>query len=94
MADVRFSSALERVTGERTTSVEATTVREAVDELRDKYGEEFEERLIEDGELRRFVNLYVNGEDVRHEDGLDTEIDEDDEISILPAVSGGSWELE
>ncbi len=90
MAKVKFSSALERVTGERNTTVEASTVGDAVDELTEQYGEEFEERLIEDGELRRFVNLYVNGEDVRHEDGLDTEIDEDDEISILPAVSGGS----
>jgi molybdopterin synthase sulfur carrier subunit len=89
MAQVRFSSALESVTDERTTEVEASTVEEALDELATKYGEEFEERLLEDGELRRFVNLYVNGDDVRHGDGLETGIDEDDEISILPAVSGG-----
>jgi len=90
MADVRFSSALESVTDERTTEVEAETVGEALDELADRYGDDFEERLLEDGELRRFVNLYVNGDDVRHGEGLETAIDEDDEISILPAVSGGS----
>lgn len=90
MADVRFSSALERVTDERTTEVEAETVGEALDELADRYGDDFEERLLEEGELRRFVNLYVNGDDVRHGEGLETAIDEDDEISILPAVSGGS----
>jgi molybdopterin synthase sulfur carrier subunit len=89
MADVRFSSALERVTDERTTQVDADTVGEALDELAAKYGDEFEERLLEDGELRRFVNLYVNGDDVRHGEGLDTPVDDDDEISILPAVSGG-----
>jgi molybdopterin synthase sulfur carrier subunit len=89
MADVRFSSALERVTDERTTEVEADTVGGALDELAEKYGDEFEERLLEDGELRRFVNLYVNGDDVRHGEGLGTQVDEDDEISILPAVSGG-----
>jgi molybdopterin synthase sulfur carrier subunit len=89
MAQVRFSSALESVTDERTTEVEASTVEEALDELSGKYGDDFEERLLEDGELRRFVNLYVNGDDVRHGDGLETAIDEDDEISILPAVSGG-----
>jgi molybdopterin synthase sulfur carrier subunit len=89
MADVRFSSALERVTDERTTEVEADTVGGALNELAEKYGDEFEERLLEDGELRRFVNLYVNGDDVRHGEGLDTQVDEDDEISILPAVSGG-----
>ena len=89
MAHVRFSSALESVTDERTTEVEASTVKEALDELAGKYGDDFEERLLEDGELRRFVNLYVNGDDVRHGDGLETAIGEDDEISILPAVSGG-----
>ena len=89
MAQVRFSSALESVTDERTTEVEASTVEEALDELAGKYGDDFEERLLEDGELRRFVNLYVNGDDVRHGDGLETPIGEDDEISILPAVSGG-----
>lgn len=90
MVKVRFSSALESITNERTTEVEAETVQEAIDRLAESYGDEFEERLMEDGELRRFVNLYVNGEDVRHHDGLATEVGADDEISILPAVSGGS----
>ncbi len=89
MAQVRFSSALESVTDERTTEVEAGTVKEALDELAERYGDDFKERLLDEGELRRFVNLYVNGDDVRHGDGLQTAIDEDDEISILPAVSGG-----
>jgi len=89
MAQVRFSSALEKVTDERTTEVEAETVAQALNELSDKYGEEFQERLMQDGELRRFVNLYVNGDDIRHGDGLDTEITDEDEVSILPAVSGG-----
>ena len=80
MTDVRFSSALERVTDERTTEVDAETVGEALDELAERYGDEFEERLLEDGELRRFVNLYVNGNAVRHGDGLDTQVDDDDEI--------------
>jgi molybdopterin synthase sulfur carrier subunit len=48
------------------------------------------ERLCEDsGELRRFVNIYVNGEDVRFLDGLATALGEGDEISIVPAVAGG-----
>lgn len=89
MPQVRFSSALEKVTDERTTEVSADSVGKAIDELGEKYGDEFEERLLDDGELQRFVNLYVNGEDVRHGEGLDTELNEDDEVSILPAVSGG-----
>ncbi len=44
----------------------------------------------EDGELRRFVNVYVNGEDVRFLDGLTTELSSGDEVSIVPAVAGGS----
>lgn len=42
-----------------------------------------------DGELYRFVNLYVNGDDVRQGAGIDTQVSEDDEILILPAISGG-----
>ena len=89
MVEIRFSSALERVTDEQTTQVEADTVSDAIDQLRDRYGEEFEEKLIQDDELRRFVNLYVNGEDIRHGDGLQTSVEDNDEVSILPAVSGG-----
>ncbi len=49
------------------------------------------ERLLDDGgELRRFVNIFVNGEDVRFLDGLATSLGEGDEISIVPAVAGGS----
>ncbi|MFN8557102.1 MAG: ubiquitin-like small modifier protein 1 [Dehalococcoidia bacterium] len=48
------------------------------------------ERLLDDtGELRRFVNVYVNGEDVRFLDGLGTALKSGDEVSIVPAVAGG-----
>lgn len=48
------------------------------------------ERLFNDeGELHRFVNIYVNGEDVRFLSGLDTPLKEGDEVSIVPAVAGG-----
>jgi molybdopterin converting factor small subunit len=43
----------------------------------------------DDGELRRFVNVYVNGEDVRFLNGLSTSIGQGDEVSIIPAVAGG-----
>ena len=49
------------------------------------------ERLLDDGgELRRFVNIYVNGEDVRFLDGLATALKDGDEVSIVPAVAGGA----
>lgn len=48
------------------------------------------DRLMdESGQIRRFVNIYVNGEDVRFSDGLDTGLKDGDEISIVPAVAGG-----
>jgi molybdopterin converting factor small subunit len=47
------------------------------------------ERLIDDGGLRRFVNVYLNDEDVRFLDGLSTPVATDDAITILPAVAGG-----
>jgi molybdopterin synthase sulfur carrier subunit len=50
----------------------------------------FKERLLdEEGELRYFVNIYVNGEDIRFDHGLSTAIKSGDEISIVPAVAGG-----
>jgi molybdopterin converting factor small subunit len=48
------------------------------------------ERLVDDGGLRRFVNVYLNDEDVRFLAGLDTEIADGDEVTILPAVAGGA----
>ena len=47
------------------------------------------ERLLDDGKLQRFVNIYVNDEDVRFSGGLDTEISDGDSVTILPAVAGG-----
>jgi molybdopterin synthase sulfur carrier subunit len=47
-------------------------------------------RLVEGGELRRFVNVYLNDEDVRFLDGLNTAVADKDSVTILPAVAGGS----
>ncbi|RKN39773.1 MoaD/ThiS family protein [Streptomyces hoynatensis] len=47
------------------------------------------ERLVEDGELRRFVNVYLNDEDVRFLDGIGTKLSDGDSVTILPAVAGG-----
>ena len=51
--------------------------------------EDLRERITENGDLRRFVNVYVGGEDIRFKDGLETEISDGDEVQILPAVAGG-----
>ncbi|HEV2770509.1 MAG TPA: ubiquitin-like small modifier protein 1 [Solirubrobacteraceae bacterium] len=74
--------------GEAQVDVEGTTVGEALEGLFDQHGE-LRERMIEDGELRRFVNVYVDGEDVRFLDGLQTAVSAGGEVTILPAVAGG-----
>jgi len=91
MVKIRFSSALSNVTHARETTLDIgdTTVKVVLDKLIQQFGADFEKRILDKGEVRRFVNLYVNGEDIRHLKGLDTAVKGTDEISILPAVSGG-----
>ena len=91
MVKIRFSSALSNVTHARETTLELgdTTVKAVIDKLVEQFGPDFEKRIIDKGEVRRFVNLYVNGEDIRHLSGLNSPVKDTDEISILPAVSGG-----
>jgi len=74
--------------GEGEISVEGGTVGEALDAVFAEH-ETLRERITEDGTLRRFVNVYVSGEDIRFKDGLDTALDDGDEVTILPAVAGG-----
>lgn len=91
MVKIRFSSALSNVTKARETTLELgnTTVKGVLDKLVEDFGPDFEKRILDKGEVRRFVNLYVNGEDIRHLSGLESPVKDADEISILPAVSGG-----
>jgi sulfur-carrier protein len=69
--------------------VEATTVGEALDALYKRHGELRARMSDDDGGLRRFVNVYIGGEDIRFLDGLDTKVADGDELTILPAVAGG-----
>jgi MoaD family protein len=74
--------------GEAEVEVEGSNVGEALDAVFDAYGD-LRERITQDGTLRRFVNVYVSGEDIRFQQGLETQINEGDEVTILPAVAGG-----
>jgi len=65
------------------------TLRDLFDVVTTKYGSQFQQRILEaDGALRRFVNVYVNGEDARFLAGLDTPIARDATVDLLPAISG------
>lgn len=66
----------------------AATVGDALDAVFTKH-DGLRERITEDGDLRRFVNVYVSGEDIRFQDGLQTPVADGAEVTILPAVAGG-----
>jgi sulfur-carrier protein len=74
--------------GESELEVGGSTVGEALDAVFERY-DGLRERITENGDLRRFVNVYVSGEDIRFQDGLETAINDGDEVTILPAVAGG-----
>jgi molybdopterin synthase sulfur carrier subunit len=74
--------------GQAEVEVTGSTVGEALDAVFDAHTE-LRERITEDGTLRRFVNVYVSGEDIRFQQGLETGINDGDEVTILPAVAGG-----
>jgi sulfur-carrier protein len=87
--NVKIPSQLRSATeGEAVASVDGDTVGEVLDSLYERFGE-LRSRIAEDGGLRRFVNVYVDGEDIRYLDGLDTAVKDGDEVTILPAVAGG-----
>lgn len=90
MAHFRIPGPLRRLSdGQTTVDVEANNLVGAIVALDAQYPG-FKDRLLdENGELRQFVNIYLNDEDVRLGPGLDAKIGEKDEISIVPAVAGG-----
>jgi molybdopterin converting factor small subunit len=68
---------------------EGGTVGEVLESLYSQHGELRERIAGDDGELRRFVNVYLAGEDIRFLDGLQTPVPDGAELTILPAVAGG-----
>ena len=86
---VKIPAQLRALTGgEGETEVEGASVGEVLEALYERY-DGLRDRITEDGELRRFVNIYARGEDIRFGDGLDTPVSDGDEVTILPAVAGG-----
>ena len=88
---VRIPAPLRKVTGERdvVTADAGGSLLEIISRLDQEYPGLKERICDENGELRRFVNLYINGEDVRFLSGLETPVKAGDEVSIVPAVAGG-----
>ena len=76
------------VGGERQLEAEGDTVRELLDDLMARFPA-LRRQLVEDGGLAPFVNVYVEGEDVRTLDGLETEVQPGSTVILLPAMAGG-----
>jgi molybdopterin synthase sulfur carrier subunit len=76
--------------GEPKVSAEGATLRDVLDDLETKYPGITKNVRSDDGGLHRFINVYLNDEDVRYLGSLETEVSEGDTVSILPAVAGGS----
>lgn len=90
MSTVRLPSVLrQHAAGERAIEVEGSTIGDAVQSLVGRHPALGEQLLTPEGELHRFVNVYLNGQDVRYLDGLSTKVGERDEIRLLPAIAGG-----
>ncbi|MEE3181098.1 MAG: ubiquitin-like small modifier protein 1 [Planctomycetota bacterium] len=89
-ATIRIPTPLRKFTaGNSEVEVEGGTVRELFDNVENSHGG-LKEKIFDDaGEIRRFINVFVNGEDVRHAEGLDTPVKDGDEVSVVPAIAGG-----
>jgi MoaD family protein len=90
MTAVRIPPVLRAQAGnQKRVEVSGATVGEALASLLEQHPGLREQVFTADGELNRFVNVYVNGRDVRYEQGLETPVGDADEVILLPAMAGG-----
>ncbi len=74
--------------GQSQVAVAGTTVEQALSDLTTQYPD-LQQHLFEGRELRSFVNIYLNKEDIRYGDGVQTSVDQDDTLMIIPSIAGG-----
>jgi MoaD family protein len=86
--EVKVTSVLQKVTGAKVVQGEGGTVSELLSDLDSRYPG-FKKQIMQGGNLHRFVNIYLNDEDIRYLDQLNTPVKDGDSISILPALAGG-----
>jgi molybdopterin synthase sulfur carrier subunit len=88
--NVKLPTILRKHAGDQArVAADGDTLRELLKDLESRYPGITKNVLTEDGALQRFINVYVNDEDVRYLGSLETELREGDTVSILPAVAGG-----
>jgi molybdopterin synthase sulfur carrier subunit len=90
---VRIPTPLRKLTeGKDEVASDGKSIGEVINDLENQFPGLKERICDEDGNLRRFVNIYLNDEDIRFSNNLQTEVSEGDELSIIPAIAGGSME--
>lgn len=89
MALIRLATPLRKFSGGKPEiTADGSTLLDLIKNI-DSSSPGFADRVLENGEIKRFLNIYVNNEDVRLGEGLRTKLGDKDVVSILPAVSGG-----
>ena len=86
--EVKVTTVLQKITGAKVVHGEGSTVGELLENLDGKYPG-FRKQIMQDGSLHRFVNIYLNDEDIRYLEQLNTRVRDGDSVSILPALAGG-----
>ncbi len=91
MVTIIFPSILLSITRqEKSVILSATTVRDAFTQLSSRYGEPFKRKLLDNsGQPKRFLNIYLNGKNISFINNLESQLQEGDELTILPSVTGG-----
>ena len=88
---VHVPTPLRKLTGNQSeVEIDAATVAELVENLETSFAGIKEKLVDEKGEIRRYVNIYVNDEDIRFLDGVETPLNSGDNLSIVPAIAGGN----
>ncbi len=88
--EVKITSVLQRVVGQKSVQGEGATVGELLEDMNRRFPGFREQITMADGSLHRFVNIYINDEDIRFLQSLATPVKEGDVLSILPALAGGA----
>ncbi|MEM2910605.1 MAG: MoaD family protein [Nitrososphaerota archaeon] len=79
---------------ERELHMEASSVRKLLDQLSERFGDAFKHRVLdENGNPKSFVVIYINGKNIQFAEGLDTKLNDGDEVLILPAIGGGTSKI-
>ena len=89
--EVKIPTVFRKFTGnEATVELEPGTIADLIDQIESRYPGFKGQLIADDGQLHRFVNVYVNDEDARYLEKLDTKVGEGDKVSLLPSVAGGA----